>query len=200
MSSKRLRSLSILVRGLAVVGATATFALLAAAPAGAGGQHPTPTFTQAPPVITNATTATFVYDLHGGTRAICSLDGMSLGVCDSTTMAFSGLAAGQHTFGVFSSDQAGGSPTATHTWTIDLAAPDTTIVSRVDPAGKLRLTFTSTERGSTFQCKVVKVGRWARCESVVTVALADLPIEVRAIDRAGNIDPTPASVTQPPRR
>ncbi len=196
MIRKPARSLIVLTASFAAV---ASFAL-AAGPAGAGGQHPTPTFTQAPPSITSSTTATFAYDLHGGTRAICHLDAAPTEVCDPTTMTYSGLAAGRHTFEVFSSDSVGGSLTATHSWTIDLTAPDTSVTGRIDPAGKLRLTLSSNERGSTFQCKVVKVGRWVRCESVVTIALADLPIEVRAIDRAGNIDPTPASMIQAPRR
>ena len=200
MNRKAARSLSVLVAGLAALGSLT----LAAVPAGAGDQdvyvHLTPTFTQAPLSITNSRTATFAYDLHGDTRATCRIDAAPFAVCDPSTMTFVWLAAGRHTFEVFSSDSVGRSPTATHSWTIDLTAPDTTIVSRVDPAGTFRLTFTSSERGSTFQCKVVKVGSWVRCESVVTIALADLPIEVRAIDRAGNIDPTPASVTQPPRR
>jgi large repetitive protein len=189
------RSLSVLIAGLSAIASLT----LAALPAGAGGLHPTPTFTQAPPSITNSTTATFAYDLHGGTRAICHLDAAPFAVCDPSTMTYSGLAAGGHTFEVLSSDQAGGSATATYTWTIDLTAPDTTITSQVDAAGNLRLAFTSTERGSTFQCKVVRVGRWARCESVVTIPLADLPLEVRAVDRAGNVDRTPASILEGPR-
>jgi hypothetical protein len=196
MIRKPARSLTVLLAGL---GAFATFAL-AAGPAGAGGQHPTPTFTQAPPAITRSTTATFVYDLHGGTRAICRLDQAPSAVCDPTTMTYTGLAAGQHRFEVLSSDTAGGSPTATYTWTIDLSVPDTSIVGALDATGRLRLTFSSNERGSTFQCKLVRVGRWVRCESVITIAIGDLPIEVRAIDRAGNVDPTPASMTTAPRR
>lgn len=193
------RSMSLL---LASLGAFATFAL-AAGPAGAGDVPPTPTFTQAPPSISRLTTATFVYDLQGRTQAqtFCRLDLASFDVCDPSTMTFSGLAGGRHSFEVYSFSQAGGdSPHAIHSWTIDLTPPDTSVTIRVDANGNVRLTSVSNERGSTFQCKLVRVGRWVRCESVVTLAIADLPIEVRAVDRAGNVDPTPASVTQAPRR
>ncbi len=189
-----IRSVFVLLAGL---GGFAT-STLAVGPAGAVLSQPPPTFISTPPPVTNSTTATFVYDL-GNVFGICHLDGASVSDCDGST-SFSGLAAGSHTFEVLATTLETVSAPSAYTWRIDVTAPETTVASRVDPAGKLRLTFSSSERGSTFQCKVVKVGRWARCESVVTVALADLPIEVRAIDRAGNIDPTPASMTQASRR
>ncbi len=195
MIRKPARSLSVLIAGLS---AFATFTL-AAGPAGATSPPPlAPRFTSTPPPVTSSTTATFTYDL-GNVFGICRLDGASVSDCDGST-SLSGLAAGSHTFEVWATTLETTSAASAYTWTVDLTAPNSTITSRVDPAGKLRLTFSSSERGSTFQCKLVRVGRWVRCESVITIAVGDLPIEVRAIDRAGNIDPTPASMTTAPRR
>ncbi len=88
---------------------------------------------------------------------------------------------------------------------IDTLPPDTTITS--GPTGIFQGTttndstptfsFTSTETGSTFECKV-DTGAYAPCSSPFTTA--SLPdgthtFAVRAKDAAGNIDPTPATKT-----
>ena len=84
---------------------------------------------------------------------------------------------------------------ATHTWRIDTTPPQTTLTEVETTASQLRASLSS-ERDARFQCKVVKPGssgKWASCESVVTVALAGVSsVEFRAVDLAGNVDPTPA--------
>ena len=79
----------------------------------------------------------------------------------------------------------------------DLDPPDTTIDS--DPGSLTNdptatFTFSSTESGSSFECRV-DAGSFAACSSPYTTA--PLPdgqhsFRVRATDRAGNTDPTPA--------
>jgi N-acetylglucosamine-6-sulfatase len=77
--------------------------------------------------------------------------------------------------------------------------PQTTIDSSPSPVtGGVGLTFTfsSSETGSVFQCRLAPSGDWANCASPKTYnGLAEGPytFEVRAIDAAGNTDPTPAS-------
>ena len=83
--------------------------------------------------------------------------------------------------------------------------PDTTITS--GPSGLFAanttndstptFTFTSSETGSTFECKVDD-GAFGGCTSPFTTAhLADgsHTFSARAIDAAGNVDPTPATRT-----
>src|SRR5207302_8738410 len=89
---------------------------------------------------------------------------------------------------------------ATQTWTVDLTAPNTTIdASPSSPSNDTTPTFafSSSEPGSTFECRV-DGGSWATCTSPhTTAALAEgsHPFEVRATDLSGNTDATPASFT-----
>jgi hypothetical protein len=83
----------------------------------------------------------------------------------------------------------------------DTTPPDTRIVQakkhkklKAGPHGfLLRVAFTSTEAGSTFQCRL-DAGKFAPCSSPFQKRLAAgmHRFEVRAVDAAGNIDPTPA--------
>ncbi len=80
----------------------------------------------------------------------------------------------------------------------DPVAPDTTIATGpVGPTNETTptFTFTSTEVGSTFQCRV-DAAAFAACISPFTTAVLSFgahTFEVRAIDLAGNVDATPAS-------
>jgi len=78
----------------------------------------------------------------------------------------------------------------------DTTAPNTTITSHPKKTTtKRRVTFgfASTEAGSTFQCKIDKKP-WRSCTSPkrYKVAVGWHKFKVRAIDRAGNVDATPA--------
>jgi hypothetical protein len=89
----------------------------------------------------------------------------------------------------------------------DTTPPDTTIVA--GPGGSTATTaatfsFSSSESGSTFQCSL-DGGAYQQCTSPATyqgLAPADHQLAVRAIDAAGNVDPTPATrawtITAPP--
>src|SRR5439155_12974910 len=89
---------------------------------------------------------------------------------------------------------------ATSTWTVDLTPPDTTIDSSPsDPSGNATPTFTfsSSEAGSSFECRV-DGGSWSSCTSPHTTAsLIDgsHTFTVRATDTAGNTDGSPATRT-----
>ncbi len=88
---------------------------------------------------------------------------------------------------------AGGGSTAVK----DTKAPDTRIVKKPKKKSskrKVKFTFTSTEPGSTFECKFDKAKRYSRCKSPLKkkVKPGKHKLFVRAVDRAGNSDPTPA--------
>jgi len=80
----------------------------------------------------------------------------------------------------------------------DTTAPETTILS--GPSGTTlatvaELTFSASESGSTFQCKLDS-GSWATCaspKSLGGLAVGAHTFSVRATDAAGNVDSTPAS-------
>lgn len=88
--------------------------------------------------------------------------------------------------------------TVTATFT-DTIPPDTTITGMpTNPSNVANptFTFTSTEAGSTFQCSL-DAAPFSACSSPTTVTVANgvHTFQVRAIDPAGNVDPTPASFT-----
>ncbi len=128
----------------------------------------------------------------------CSLDGSAFAACASPR-ALAALGEGAHIFTVRAIDAAGNADAspATRSFTVDTAAPDTTISSGPDgPSGTSTpsFTFTASEAG-TFECRVDS-GAFAACTSPLTLsAQAEGPhsFEVRAMDAAGNADPTPAT-------
>ena len=89
---------------------------------------------------------------------------------------------------------------ASYTWTIDTAAPNTTITAQPsDPSNSAApdFSFSSSEGGSTFECQL-DGGGWASCSSPKSYAglsQGSHTFEVRATDAAGNTDATPASFT-----
>jgi len=80
-------------------------------------------------------------------------------------------------------------------WTLDSTPPDTEIVSGPPPVASENVTFTfrSTEPG-TFECRIDRKA-WTPCttpRSYVDLTTGDHIFRVRAIDRVGLVDPTPA--------
>ena len=114
--------------------------------------------------------------------------------------ALTGLAQGAHTFRVRATDATGNTDAteATRSWTVDTVAPDTTITS--GPSGptasdSASLAFTSTETGSSFECKLDD-GAWQNCTSpraLTGLAQGAHTFRVRATDPAGNTDATEAT-------
>jgi hypothetical protein len=86
---------------------------------------------------------------------------------------------------------------APRAWTVDGTAPNARIVRGPAARTSARVAtfrFSSNEAGSTFQCKLDR-GRWTACKSPKTYRSLKKGLhtfQVRAKDRAGNVDPTPA--------
>ncbi len=178
------------------------------------GDHTAPdtTITSGPVGTINVASASFSFSsTEAGSTFECKLDGpgAATGTFASCTSprAIVGLADGSYTFSVRAFDVAGnpdGTP-ATRSFTVDTTAPDTTITA--GPVGTINVgaasfSFSATEAGSTFECKLdgpgAATGSFAACTSPQSfVALADgaYTFSVRAIDPAGNPDGTPATRT-----
>ena len=131
----------------------------------------------------------------------CRLDGSGWEDCASPQQYADDLADGPHTFEVRATDAAlntDQSP-ASVSFTVDTAAPDTTIASAAPNISDNTPTFefTSDDVGATFECSL-DAAPFTSCSSPLTtdeLADGDHTFEVRAIDAAMNIDQSPASVS-----
>ncbi|MEZ5061235.1 MAG: Ig-like domain-containing protein [Solirubrobacterales bacterium] len=162
---------------------------------------PTTTIIGEPLSPGNDQTPSFTFASNeAGASFECSVDAGPFTSCSSPHEPAS-LPAGQHSFDVRAVDQAGNTDaTPEHrTFVVDLTPPDTRITS--GPEGTLRATtatfaFSATEPGSTFQCRLDD-GAFATCGGTTAtfdgLAEGAHRFEVRAVDSAGNPDPTPAA-------
>lgn len=127
----------------------------------------------------------------------CSVDSGPYESCSSPTAVYE-LADGLHTFRVRATDAAGNTdPTpAERSWTIDTDPPDTEITSGPPSfvtVAKASLTFRSPEAGTTFQCSLDGAA-FATCSSpkqYENLGDGTHRFRARALDEAGNPDPTP---------
>jgi hypothetical protein len=151
--------------------------------------------------LVNESVASFTYDAtEAGSAFECALDGAAFAACPATGQTYSGLTDGSHTFAVRAADAAGNADQtpASRAWTIDTAAPETTITSApTNPAnsGAATVVFSSSEAGSTFECSL-DGGSYQGCTSPKTyggLGGGGHTFAVRAIDAATNADPTPAT-------
>ncbi len=172
---------------------------------------PTTQVTGHPPTLTNSTTATFTFTSPDATATFrCSLNGAAPQGCTSPVV-YSGLADATRSLLIQAVDPAGNVDTQAQpiVWTVDNTPPDTTLANPGDLVAQdvAVFSFTSTEAGSTFQCAFGSAA-FSACTSPDAV---DIPgsgaqvFKVRAIDGAGNVDPTPAvyrwtSDLTPPKR
>lgn len=152
-----------------------------------------------PKRLTNARSASFSLASNElPARYECQIDGSPFSACMNPT--YKDLAEGKHSFAVFAIDEDGNSDLtpASYTWTVDLTKPQTTITRA--PRAKTSKTsasfeFTANEARSTFQCKL-DAGGWKSCSSPASytgLARKQHTFSVRATDRAGNTDGSPAS-------
>ncbi|HEV3375765.1 MAG TPA: right-handed parallel beta-helix repeat-containing protein, partial [Thermoleophilaceae bacterium] len=159
---------------------------------------PETTIDSGPADPTNETSASFSFSSNeAGSTFECSVDEAEFGACETE---YSDLAEGEHTFRVRATDRAGNvdeSP-ASHGWTIDTTAPETTIDSGpADPTNKASASFefSSNEAGSTFECSLDGAPFEACASGYSDLAEGSHELRARATDRAGNTDPTPVSYT-----
>jgi uncharacterized repeat protein (TIGR01451 family)/MYXO-CTERM domain-containing protein len=159
---------------------------------------PNTTIVMGPPATSTSTSATFDFSsTEGGVTYECDLNGAGFVACtDPVTFA---VGQGPNTLQVRARDAAGNvdpSP-ATHAWTVDSLAPDTTIVSgppAMTTSTSATFDFSSPEAGVTFECNLNGAG-FTACTDPVTFPVGQgmHTLQVRARDAAGNVDPTPAT-------
>ena len=149
---------------------------------------------------TAATDATFEFAANEpGATFQCRLDGGAWATCTSPETR-GALAEGAHTFEVRAIDAAGNTDAspAVWTWSVDLTAPDTNVDSGpADPTAETQadFIFSTDDPSATFEC-ILDGGGWAPCsspEALTGLAAGTHTFEVRAVDPAGNVDPTPAT-------
>ncbi|MBA3539337.1 MAG: cell envelope biogenesis protein OmpA, partial [Deltaproteobacteria bacterium] len=157
-----------------------------------------------PPTASSMTTASFTFvspDAGSGATYQCSLDNAAFTVCTSPK-SFTGLTEREHTFEVRVRDAVGNldpSP-ATRTWTVDLTAPNTTILtgpSGVEAQASASFTFTASEADVTYACSLDS-GAYSACTSpanFTALGQGAHTFAVRATDSGGLTDATPATRT-----
>jgi glycosidase len=148
---------------------------------------------------TGSTSASFSFaSTKAGSTFECKLDGGAFTACTSPTSYT--VTDGSHTFQVRAIDQAGNidQTPASYSWVVDTIPPTTSITAQpalLTSSPSASFSFTSSESGSTFQCKL-DGGNFASCSSPVSysnLSEGNHTFQVRAIDAVGNIDPGPAS-------
>ena len=162
--------------------------------------RPDTMITATPAALTKIMDASFEFSSNEGSSTFqCKLNKNAFAPCTSPQI-YAGLTSGKHVFQVAATDSFGNvdKKAALYKWTIDTTAPETTIKAKprsLTKSTSAKFSFLANEPGSLFECSLDNAP-FAPCLSPrVFPALAPGPhiIEVRATDRAGNTDPTPAS-------
>lgn len=153
---------------------------------------------EAPAEFSPSGSATFSFTSNDPSASFrCSFDNETPVVCSSPYTRT--LSDGTHSFSVraFSASGNGDDTPAEHLWTIDTVAPSTTL-TEVPPAADnstmVRFAFDSAERNVTFDC-ALDGAAFAPCQSGAMfgpVGDGAHSFAVRARDRAGNVDASPA--------
>ena len=185
--------------------------IIVGAPSGTNGSEaayvsgPETTITSGPEdgSFTADTTPSFTFESDVDSPTFeCRIGSGDWGSCTSPR-EIGPLSDDEHTFAVRATDQYGDtdpSP-ATRTFTVDTTPPDTSITAG-PPEGSFTTDTTpafefSADEAATFECQVDS-GDWAPCTSPSErgpLADAEHTFRVRAIDRAGTVDPSPATRT-----
>jgi hypothetical protein len=170
---------------------------------------PAITFTAGPAagaVLGQPATATFEFTIADATPGMgaveCELDGVASS-CDSIgAHELESLAHGEHTFTVRATDVAGNTGSGSRTFSVDLAAPETKI-DTASTGAAAAFTFSSSEPGSTFKCRLYAEGAtppaFGDCvgasgsHSTSGLAVGAYVFEVVATDAVGNTDASPAT-------
>ncbi len=160
---------------------------------------PDTTITSSPPSLTTSTSATFAFTSNDpSARFQCSLDNAFFTNCTSP-ITYSNLIEGGHLFNVRAVDTAGVVDPfpAKVIWTVDSTPPDTTITSKPplnSTSSSATFAFTTNDPNATLYCRLDSQPL-VTCTSPITydgIPDGNHSFLVRAVDVAGNADPSPA--------
>lgn len=161
--------------------------------------------TGGPTGLVNSRTATFDYTTAAGISFECSLDGGMWAPCgngSTSTATYPGLADGAHQFRVRAKNgQWIDNLPATRGWTIDATPPETSLGTPDTSGRDASFGFSGFLGASGFQCQLSgpsSAHSWQPCttpRSYSSLGDGTYTFEVRAVDAAGNVDPTAASHT-----
>ncbi len=169
---------------------------------------PSLSITSGPSGPTNNASPGFGFNAESGSTVQCSIDqgSANFGSCSSSSSHSPGspLADGPYTFRVRASDAAGNQATQTRAFTVDTAAPNTSIDSGPQgPTNEQRPRASASRQASeaqSFECRFDRPRRGHRNlrflhlpRAFAHLADGTYTFEVRATDSAQNTDPTPAS-------
>ncbi len=159
---------------------------------------PVTRFVTTPKEISNNASPTFDYmSSDVGSTYECRLDSnqeADFNPCPRNN-TLTGLDDGEHVFEVRAIDQDSmEDPTPiSFEFTVDTVAPDTDAKVKNGPGKSVKVVMSSNEDGVKFQCK--RNGDWKGCDSPKVInnpGAGSGTLQVRAKDRAKNVDPTPA--------
>jgi hypothetical protein len=159
---------------------------------------PDTTIVEAPAEFAASGTAMFRFTAdHANAHFECSIDGENPVPCTSPYTRVIGD--GSHSFQVraLNKNNMGDPSPAEHLWTIDTVAPNTMLTEvppPVDNSVMVRFGFSSSEENVTFDC-ALDGDSYVACESGADfgpMADGSHSFAVRAHDRAGNVDSSPA--------
>ncbi|MGH2996569.1 MAG: hypothetical protein ACRDM9_09660, partial [Gaiellaceae bacterium] len=153
---------------------------------------------QRPEPLSRKQQATFRFSAaEDGASFECALDGREFEPCASPKR-YRRLKGGEHRFEVRATGISGApGEAAAFTWEVDARAPDTRFTRQPERATQersARFAFDATEKDVRFQCSFDR-GPWRACRSPKgfrKLSDGEHRLEVRARDRAGNVDRSPA--------
>jgi hypothetical protein len=152
---------------------------------------PSVSFTQVPPVYGNATDVTFAYEAGPGASFECRLDGGSFEPCDASVQRTA--QPGEHVFEVRPTNGQGQGRVASYAFVVDTTAPAVTVDNPASDKeitrDALDLTFSSTDYGTRFECRL-DAAVWRGCGApwrLRGLALGEHVVQVRGSDLAGNL-------------
>jgi large repetitive protein len=157
---------------------------------------PAVVLTSLPRSLSNSSIASLVFLADEPATFQCKLDDRTFEPCNSPA-SYGGLGDGGHAVSVRAIDLAGNVGSASYSWTVDATPPETKIDSR--PKARTTATsavFTFSGGGSSrFECRLdsASFSRCASPRSYRRLAAGGHRFAVRAIDPAGNVDPTPST-------